>query len=84
MLIILPRESRCYAERGYCRRKMYVCLAVTRRHGRFYVGAGGAGGGCAPNVGQPPPPNILVPTAKIRNLGYFCTVAKSTLVSVSA
>ena len=43
------------------------------------------GGTGPPNVGQPPPPNILVPTAKRRILkGYFSTVAKSTLVSVSA
>ena len=33
--------------------------------GRFYVGAGGGTG--PPNVGQAPP-NILVPTAKIRIL----------------
>ena len=36
-------------------------------------------------LASPPPPNILVPTAKRRILkGYFSTVAKSTLVSVSA
>ena len=39
------------------------CLSLGQ--GRFYVGAGGAQ--APPNVGQAPP-NILVPTAKIRIL----------------
>ena len=38
---------------------------VNSKQGRFYVGARGTG---PPNVGQAPPPNILVPTEKIRNL----------------
>ena len=39
---------------------------IVGRQGRFYVGAGGEGGTGPPNVGQAPPLNILVPTAKIR------------------
>jgi len=52
--------------------------------GRFYVGAGGAQ---APQMLASPPPQIFCFQQQkyvFLNLGYFCTVAKSTLVSVSA
>ena len=41
-------------------------------------------GGHRPPKCWPGPPNILVPTAEIRIVtGYFCKVAKSTLVGLS-
>jgi len=48
--------------RSSCHPRIRQCIGMAQ--GRFYVGAGG-GAQAPPNVGQAPP-NILVPTAKIR------------------